>query len=253
MLSLRGDGRKSGGPGASPALHRGRKSAFRVPETPKRCTHVPETQENADAAIKGMTSDDDPAGTKFAKLRLKVSKNGKRTVKLAWTKVKGAKKYVLYGNRCGTKYKMKKLKNIKSTARAFKVTKAPKKLAAGKMYKFALVALDKNGKVISTSKVVHACTTGGKYGNPKSVSVTKKVANKAKALKKGKTVKLGAKVVMPAGKKLRKHVGIRYESTKKAVATVTKKGVVKTRAKGSCYIYAYAQNGVFKRILVKVK
>ena len=71
---------------------------------------------------------------------------------------------------------------------------------------------------------------GGKVGNYKSVTVKSSVVKKA-----------------------RKHVKIRYESTNTNIATVSKKGVVKAKAKGTCYIYAYAQNGVFKKISIRVK
>jgi uncharacterized protein YjdB len=71
---------------------------------------------------------------------------------------------------------------------------------------------------------------GGKVGNYKSVTVKSSVVKKA-----------------------RKHVKIRYESTNTNIATVSKKGVVKAKAKGTCYIYAYAQNGVFKKIRIRVK
>ena len=80
------------------------------------------------------------------------------------------------------------------------------------------------------------------------------IVTKAKKLKKGKKLSLKAKAV-PQSKKLkvRKHVGVRYETTNKKIATLTAKGVVKAKKKGTCYVYAYAQNGVFKKIKVVVK
>ena len=76
----------------------------------------------------------------------------------------------------------------------------------------------------------------------------------AKKLKKGRTLTLKARAV-PQSKKLkvRQHVGIRYESSNKKIATVSKQGKIKARKKGACYVYAYAQNGVFKKIKVVVK
>ena len=44
-----------------------------------------------------------------------------------------------------------------------------------------------------------------------------------------------------------------YESSNINIATVSKKGVVKAKKKGKCYIYAYAQNGVFRKIKIIVK
>ncbi len=37
------------------------------------------------------------------------------------------------------------------------------------------------------------------------------------------------------------------------IASVDKKGKIKGKNKGSCYVYAYAQNGVFSKIKVTVK
>ena len=124
----------------------------------------------------------------------------------------------------------------------------------GTYYKFIMVALDKNNTVVSTSKVIHVATKGGKVGNHKKVTVSSSVIKKAKKLKKGKTLKLKAKAV-PQSKKLKvkKHRAVLYESSNINIATVSKKGVVKAKNKGTCYIYAYAQNGVFKKIKVTVK
>jgi hypothetical protein len=109
-----------------------------------------------------------------------------------------------------------------------------------------VVALDANNNVVSTSKVIHVATKGNKkIGNP-----TKVTTKKVKALKKGKTFKLGAKQV---GKKVKKHRGLAYETSNAKVATISSKGVIKAVGKGTCYVYAYAQNGVFKKVKVVVK
>lgn len=53
---------------------------------------------------------------------------------------------------------------------------------------------------------------------------------------------------------LKEHTAvIRYESSNKEIATVDSKGKIKAKAKGTCYIYVYAQNGVYKKIRVTVK
>ena len=46
---------------------------------------------------------------------------------------------------------------------------------------------------------------------------------------------------------------IRYLSTNKKVATVTKKGKIKAKAKGKCTIIVYAHNGANKKVKVTVK
>ena len=70
---------------------------------------------------------------------------------------------------------------------------------------FIIVALDNNKNVVSTSRLIHVATKGGKSGNNRKV------------------------------------------------ATVSKKGVIKAKGKGICYVYAYAQNGVFKKDKIIVK
>lgn len=69
-----------------------------------------------------------------------------------------------------------------------------------------------------------------------------------------KTFKLKAKAV-PQSKKLKvkRHRKITYESSNKKIATISAKGVIKGVKKGSCKVFAYAQNGVCATIKVTVK
>ena len=55
------------------------------------------------------------------------------------------------------------------------------------------------------------------------------------------------------GKKYRTFLKMRYESSNPAVATVGRKGRIKAVNKGTCYVFAYAQDGIFKRIKVTVQ
>ena len=102
---------------------------------------------------------------------------------------------------------------------------------------------------------MHAYTGNGtkKYTNAKSVKLNK---NKV-TLKKGKSFKIKAKVTkVKKSKKLmpKKHAAtVRYLSTNKKVATVSKNGKIKAAGKGTCDVYAYAHNGAYKKINVKVK
>ena len=208
--------------------------------------------EVAEKAIINATSEEGPAGTKYGLLKLKSTKQTKTSLTISWSKVANAKKYVIYGNKCGKAYKMKKLATVTGSAKAFsKIAGASVK--KGTYYKLIVVAIDKNNRVVSTSKVIHVGTKGGKAGNQKKVTVKKSILKKAKNLKKGKSLSLKAKAVKASGAKVKTHRGVSYESTNKKIATVSSKGVVKARAKGTCYVYAYAQDGVFKKIKVVVK
>ena len=199
---------------------------------------------SVDKQITTAKGDADQKGSVFNLLQAKGVAKSKTTVKVSWRKVNGATSYIIYGNKCGAGNQFKKIATSTGTSYT------QKKLKKGTYYKYLIVAV--NGeKAISTSKTIHVATKGGKVGNSKSV--TTKVKNKV-SLKKGKSFKLGAKSVVQGKKlKVKKHRAIAYESSNKKIATVSGKGVIKAVGKGTCYIYAYAQNGVCKKIKVTVK
>lgn len=222
--------------------------------------------EAAEAAIADMTSDDDPAGTKIAPLVLRNTKRSKKTLRFTWKTAKGAAKYILYGNKCGKKNKLKKIAELGSSRRSYTATKiAGKKLKKATYYKFMIIAVDADNNVVSSSKIVHVATAGSrKKGNPKKVIVKAKVSRTGKALKKyrasseiavkaGKATKLKSTFTKARKTTVKKHLVIRYESSNKDIVKITKKGTVKGIRKGTAKNYAYAQNGAVKVVKVKVK
>ena len=211
--------------------------------------------EMAEAAILGMTSDADPAGSKLMPLKVKSVKQTKKSVKVQWSKPTGAVKYVIYGNKCGTKNKMKRLKTTTKASINFKKI-AGKKVKKGTSYKFIVVALDKDNNVVSTSKVAHAVTKGSKKGNPTKLTV-KSPKSLKKTLTVGKSFTIKCKISKKKGTKVYLHVaknykGLRYESSNTKVATVTKTGKVKAISAGTAKICVYAQNGVNKLVNIAV-
>ena len=213
----------------------------------------------ADKAITSLASDKDPKGSKYLPMKLKSAKQTKTSVTISWTKQSKAAKYVIYGNKCGKANKPKKLAAATGSSKSFSKI-AGNKVKKGTSYKFIIVALDKNNNVVSTSKLIHAYTNGGKYTNHKAVKVKVKAGKKYKPVKTSLSVKKGrSKTIKATGvkqaskKKYLKHVGMRFESSKKAVATVSPKGVIKGKKKGTCYVYAYSQNGIAKKVRVVVK
>ena len=180
----------------------------------------------------------------FAALKLK-GEGGINSVKLSWSKIKEADGYILYGAKCGKK--MTKLKDVTSLKKTYTV----KKLKKGTYYKFRVAAYKNvNGEkqIIKKSMTIHVATKGGKYGNPTAVTYTK---NKL-SIKTGKSFTLKAK--LKTNKKIKIHVTkFRYESTDSNVASVNSKGVIKAKKKGTCTIYIYAQNGLYKKVKVTVK
>ena len=183
---------------------------------------------------------------------MKAAETTNSSVTIKWSKVDGAKGYIVYGNLSGSSYKMKRVADTSKTKIQVK-TIGDKKLAKGKNYKFLVLAYKmKSGykKCVATSSVIHAATTGGSYTNVKQIKpkVTKKT------LKKGKTWTITVSTVKNSkSKSIKKVLGLRYESSNKSVATVSSKGKVTAKKIGKATIYVYAQNGVCATIAVTVK
>jgi hypothetical protein len=114
-------------------------------------------------------------------------------------------------------------------------------------------------RAAAVSKTIHVATKGGKVGNTKKLDIKYKKKGKWKKAGKvsvaiGKTTKLKVKQ-KPVKKKLKvkKHCPPRYETSNPRIAVVSTKGIIAGKAKGSCIVYVYAQNGVCKELKVTVK
>ncbi len=183
------------------------------------------------------------------------AKSSKTSTKLTWKKVAGADGYFVYTNVCNTNEKKNKLKKVKTITSGSKTSYKKTKLKKNKWYKYRIVAYKiVNGKkmAIGQSLVLHAYTgtKTSKIANPSKVTVKKKTIK----IKLGKTAKMNAKMVMPKGKKYKKHTDkIRYIVSDPSIVTVNKKGKIKAKKKGTCTVYACTQNGVYKTVKVKVK
>ena len=197
-------------------------------------------------ALSTLSGDKDAANSDFITLRAKALKTTKNSIKLGWTKVKKASGYIVYGAMRGKRFE--KVGDVSGKKGSF----THKKLKKGMYYKYIVVAYQvKNGtqKVLATSKNVVAATAGGTFTNYKSVKADQTTVKVAK----GRKVRVKAAAVVPAGKKVKQYRKVKFETSSKKIATVDKNGVIKGKKKGTCYVYAYAQNGVFKKIKVVVK
>ena len=209
-------------------------------EEPKEETTV-NTKEEIDKQIIEHEGEKDLKGSNFFMLMAKGVPASKTSIKLTWKNIPGAKEYIIYGNKCGKKNKYKRITSVRSA----KLIR--KKLKTGTYYKHLIVAIDENGQILATSNTIHCVTDGGKNGNN-----TKVILNRKKlTLKVGKKKTVKAK--LKCKKPVRIHRDIAWESDNPDVATVDKNGKIKGIAKGTCYVYAYAQNGVYARIKVTVK
>lgn len=196
--------------------------------------------------------------TGFRRLRARSVKQTKTSVTLQWNIIKDADGYFIYGNRCNTGTKSYKYRKLATITGGDISTWTQKDLKKGTYYKYVVKAYRLvNGKkvVTDTSISVHAVTGGGKYGNAKAVSVTQ-IGNKKNVskitLKMGKTAQIKAKEIKK-DKKIARHRKLCYESSNTKVATVTPDGLIRATGKGTCTIWVYAQNGVYKALKITVK
>lgn len=196
--------------------------------------------------------------TGFRRLRARSVKQTKTSVTLQWNIIKDADGYFIYGNRCNTGTKSYKYRKFATITGGDISTWTQKDLKKGTYYKYVVKAYRLvNGKkvVTDTSISVHAVTGGGKYGNAKAVSVTQ-IGNKRNVskitLKMGKTAQIKAKEVKK-DKKIERHRKLCYESSNTKVATVTPDGLIRATGKGTCTIWVYAQNGIYKALKITVK
>ena len=170
----------------------------------------------------------------------------KTSVKLKWEPVDGAKKYVIYnavGKPNSKKYKLKKVATIDGSKSSYVLNK----LKAGTDYKIVVKALGEK-EIINESLTLNVATNGGKSKNATGISVRQKSV----ALKAGNTKTL--KVNYNSGAKKSKLTdNVRFVSSNKEVATVSKSGKIKTKRVGTCYVYAILNSGEYTAVKVTVK
>lgn len=214
----------------------------------------PDSEMNTDKAVNVLSDGGDLKNSTFADLQVK-AKAKKNSITLSWKKVPDAKGYLVYGNLCGKKNKIIKIKATSDTKLALDKING-KAIEGGKYYKFIVVAYKDTQKFkhnIALSKSLHVATPGGKYTNVKKLTIKKTKVS----IKKGKKYTIKAKFTKE-NKKLeaKRHTGlngIRFESSNPSVAKVNSKGVVTAKKKGTATIYVYAQNGVCKKVKITVK
>lgn len=188
------------------------------------------------------------SNSKFYHLRL-TAKATETSQTISYTKIPKADGYILYGSPCGINNKLTKLADVSANTTSYN----HKGLLKETYYKYFVQAYQViNGKkvIIANSKIIHSITKSNVYANPlKVISDTTSVL-----MGVGEYNTVSCSVLLPENKKIEQHVSeIRYETTNEAVAKVDKNGKIRAISKGTCYVYAYAQNGVYKRIKVRVQ
>ena len=205
--------------------------------------------------VKGtLTVKAKPAAKPDQTLLAKWSTAGSSALKLSWSKVNGAEGYDIYFRKCDNKGKYPLYRTVKGVNTLSTTVKGLKK---GLEYKAYVKAWKKvNGKktvIGKASPTVHAVVGGYNAQQSNAAKVTVKAAKVT--LKVGKTSAIKATVVPEkAGRKVVDHVAkLRYYTSNRNVATVSAKGRITAKGKGSCTVYVVANNGVRAKVKVKVK
>ena len=177
---------------------------------------------------------------------------------ISWNRIRGAEGYDIFLSRCshnGGKITCRKVTSIEGNE-TFKWAKAGLRKATP--YKACVKAyVMKNGRksYVRTSSLIHAYTGNGTkyFTNAGSVSVN----GTNVTLKKGMTFRIKAKVNKV--RENRKLMGkwhaprLRYRTSNKNIATVSSSGRITAKGSGTCFIYAFAHNGVSRTIKVTVQ
>lgn len=188
--------------------------------------------------ITNIKDNKDLKKSSYAKLKLKASEIKNVSQALKWNKVKGTSKYLVFGGLIGKKYKYLCMTNSTSFRN--------KKVKKGVYYKYIVIAMNGNGKTLATSKIVFVTTKGSKMGNPVSIKIDRIKVR----LKKEKKLSIRAKTI---GTKIKNFRKLSFESLNTKVVTVSNKGRIKAKGKGTTSIYIYAQNGISKTVKVIVE
>ncbi|MBR1865079.1 MAG: Ig-like domain-containing protein, partial [Lachnospiraceae bacterium] len=180
------------------------------------------------------------------------------SIAVKWGAVKEADGYDIFASKAGASDDMLATTITNGKKTSVKLSKlAGKKLDTGSVYRFCVRAYhivngDKQYIAIG-QKLYLAGSKHKQYTNVKSIRVNQSTIQ----LGKGKQIQIKATVVkQKSSKKLlpaKYGKSLRYTSTNETIATVTAKGRIKAKKKGSCYIYVTALNGVNRRIKVTVK
>lgn len=174
----------------------------------------------------------------------------KNSIVVSWKKYTGAAGYDVFWRYCDGSIKYKKAGTVKNR----KLSMTHKNLKSNREYKYFVAAykMVKGRKIyIAKSNGMHVAMKQARTTNAVSIKVNRTTV----ILKVGKTFRLKCQLTGEnRKKKLLSHLSsYRYYTTSSKIATVSQNGVIRANAKGSCSIYVLANNGVYKKVTVKVK
>lgn len=231
-----------------------------------------EELKNFEKSIKSRKKNTAPDGAVFSLLRANGEAKSADSVKLSWIKVKGCSGYVIYGAKCGNKFK--KVKELKKST---KVSTTVKKLKKNNYYKYIVVSymkgkFDKSEKsqkrILSVSDSIIVTPEGGKSSNYAGVKLKKIKLSKANGTKElhktlgaasfiyfkllDRTCKLKAAAVKNKGSKVKKYRGLKIESSNPDVISPLKSMKLTSKSDGDCTVFIYDQSGQCVIIIAEV-
>lgn len=180
------------------------------------------------------------------------------SLKVDWNLVSGAEGYDIYAAKYNSKTLKRSVMLKDGKAASTKLTKVNGKKPDKKtVYQIKVKAYRYvNGKkqyIAESLSVFTAGKNSKKYTDAKSVKPDKKTYQ----IKKNGTAVIKAKITKKSSKKKllpEKYVKqFRYFSTNEKIASVSAKGKVKAKKKGSCYVYIVAGNGAKTKVKIQVK
>ena len=201
--------------------------------------------------------------TKFSTVLARLAKIKKTSITVKWKKQKDVDGYEVYGVKCNAKG-MKNKHILLATLGPEKNKFKAKNLEKNTYYKFYVDAykyIDGEKVIVSRSAYLHGTTLSKKYGMASGVKlyVVDEEGNKTEVTGGHVSMKLGDVMQLlgveqnDSGKKIKHHRGVRYEAKIEEIADVNyKKGLVEATQVGTTEIYAFAQNGVFAKIVLEV-
>ena len=185
---------------------------------------------------------------------LRVTMNSK-SLKVTWGKVPGAQGYDVFARPYGKKFgRAVKVANTSATQARIPLSVIGSKGTCYKAKVWAWRMVDGKKVYLEKSLMVHVAKKSARaLTNASYVWVAKSV----RTLKVGSTAKVGARTIKKITKRKlispKRVSRLRYWSTNKAVATVSKSGKIKAVGKGACTVFAMAQNGKKAIVVVTVE
>lgn len=168
----------------------------------------------------------------------------KTALKVKWSRMVGSKGYTVYRSvKKGGKYR-----KVKTITKNSKTSWTDKKVKSYKKYHYKVAAYKKSGDKKTYTKKSYWVMAKVNASSVKKVRLNRSKVNSAV----GKTIKVKAKVYFSGNRKADRKV--RWYSSNKKIASVSRGGKITMRAKGSCRIWAKAHNGKnSKKIAVTVR